>query len=302
MTTVELAQRMLRWTAYESIGQVPADALLGMAEGIAGGLRDWFIHTPADFARKTVSRKLRTSQTASGLTFTSGSKEFSAPSSLDLSSYVGCTCKIGSESNYNRIVRVGEINELLFESETSGSASMQYWRDAVELNTYARLVRPPKIRGRTLTMWRDDDRDQDTWNNNMGNYPRADWLALNFQQGTPDRYWVDSQTVTEGGDAPFVMRVWPLPATDEQISFDVEVFAGRVTLAELTTSPRELPVPDEHCEAILVPLCAKELTSERFFKGNKEEVKSRGATAIGRARSILPLHSGYNKVYTPNGW
>tara|TARA_B100000902_G_C27289515_1_gene906366 strand:+ start:1142 stop:2023 length:882 start_codon:yes stop_codon:yes gene_type:complete len=293
MTTTEIAQRLLRYTRHRDLSNVPADDALDLLEAVAGGLNDWFSLVPTDFKRKTRTATLKKSTTLAGCVFKQGSKDFTP--SADLSDFIGCSCRVVLDGKYNRIVAPGK---LLFEAESSGSLSLEYWKDAVHLGRALRLVNSPLVRGKKLRMWNDKDRDHRTYNNSIvldGHFND------NIDTGEPRRFWVDIDDHDGEGSPRFMLRVWPLPDDNEQIVYDLESYAPRYGPSSLKT-PEQLPVPDEYCEAIVLPLAARELMASPIFEGDKNAVEEKGKRAEMRAMKLVPVSANMNHIYTPGGW
>tara|TARA_Y100000593_G_scaffold93064_1_gene186595 strand:- start:5095 stop:5961 length:867 start_codon:yes stop_codon:yes gene_type:complete len=288
MTTTELVQRLLRYTKFDDIGNLPVDDTIDILEAISSGIRDWCMLAPADFTRRTVTATLKKSATLDDCVFKSGSKDFTP--SANLSEYIGSTCKIEGESEYNRITENGK---LLFESETTGSKKLEYWKDAINLGRTQKVISAPLIRGNRLRMWHDADRDRRTDGNST--------LWRDYATGEPKRYWLDTEDSASNSPPRFVLRVWPLPTSDEQISFDVQVTAPRYSPSALT-NPEHVPVMDEYCESMLVPLAARELISSPIFNGNASAVMEAGKRAERRAINLVPVSATANAIFTPTGW
>jgi len=293
MTTTDLAQRLLRYTKFSDLANVPADDALEILEAISSGIRDWCMLVPADFRRRTMTGTLKAKTTLGGCVFKSGSKEFTPAANLN--AFIGATCQVAGETGHNRIVDNGQ---LLFESESSGSGSLHYWKDFIDLGRTSRLVSAPLIRGNSLRMWNDADRDHRTGNSAFG----VDFWrnSLDSATGDPRRYWVDTENSSDTSPR-FIVRMWPLPGTDEQVSFDVEVHAPRYGATALKI-PEHIPIPDEHCESIILPLAARELIASPMFSGNTSAIQERGKRAERRAGTLLPVSASTNRIYTPAGW
>tara|TARA_R100001230_G_C5634701_1_gene141739 strand:+ start:75 stop:941 length:867 start_codon:yes stop_codon:yes gene_type:complete len=288
MTTTEALQRLLRYTRYDDIANVPVDDAMSMLDAVTTGIRDWVAMAPTDFTRRTVTASLKKSTTLEDCVFKAGSKDFTP--SANLNECIGSTCKIEGESEYNRITENGK---LLFESETTGSKNLEYWKDAVNLGNTQKVITDPLIRGNRLRMWKDQDRDRMT--DRGHNYWR------DYVTGEPRRYWVDTEDSAANSPPRFVLRVWPLPNSDEQISFDIQVTASRYALPALT-NPEHLPVLDEYCESMVIPLAARELVPFPFFQGNASAVEEAGKRAERRVLSLIPVSATINGIYTPGGW
>ena len=292
MTTTDLAQRLLRYTKFSDLANVPADDALEILEAISTGIRDWCMLVPTDFRRRSITGTLKAKATLGGCVFKAGSKEFTP--SANLNAFIGATCQIAGESEYNRIVDNGK---LLFEAETSGSGSLEYWRDFIDLGRASRLVSAPLIRGNRLRMWNDQDRDHHT-----GNLAGPDFWRTQDSSATgePRRYWVDTEN-SSNTSPRFIVRMWPLPNKNEQVSLDVDIHAPRYGLTTLK-NPEHIPIPDEYCESIILPLAARELLASPMFSGNASAVDQRGKRAERRASALIPVSATSNKVYTPANW
>ena len=289
MTTTELAQRLLRYTKYDDLANVPVDDAIDLLEAISTGIRDWCMLSPTDFTRRTISGTLEGQATLAGCVFKSGSREFTPAANLN--NLIGATCKIGSESNYNRIVGNGK---LLFEAESSGSLSLLYWKDIIDIGRAAKVITDPLVRGNRLRMWKDVDRDRRTTH---GGY----WGPTESSIGEPRRYWVETEDSASNAPPRFLVRVWPLPSTSVQASFDVQIVAPRYSPTSLQ-NPEHIPVPDEYCEAMVIPLAARELVSSPIFTGSAGAVGEAGKRAEQRVSNLVPVSSTLNGVFTPGGW
>ena len=289
MTTTDVAQRLLRYTKYNDLANVPVDDAIDLLEAISTGIRDWCMLSPTDFTRRTISGTLKKSATLAGCVFKEGSREFTPAANLN--NFIGATCKIGSESNYNRIVEHGK---LLHEAETSGSLTLTYWKDVVDIGRAAKVITDPLIRGKRLRMWKDSDRDRRT---DQGRY----WGVTDPTIGEPKRYWVETEDSASNAPPRFLVRVWPLPSTDTQVSFDVQINAPRYSPTSLQ-NPEHIPVPDDYCEAMVIPLAARELTASPIFTGDAGAVEAAGKRAERRVSNLIPVSATVNGIYTPGGW
>ena len=288
MTTTEIAQRLLRYTKFDDIANVPVDDAMEILEAISTGIREWCMLVPSDYSRRTVTGTLKKSKTLDGCVFKSGLKEFTP--SANLNDFIGSTCRISGEGKYNRIVENGK---LLYEAESSGSLTLEYWKDAINLGNTQKVISPPLIRGNRLRMWHDVDRDKST---DTGGIHWRDFVT-----GEPKRYWVDTEDSANNAPPRFVLRVWPLPQTDEQVEFDIQITSPRYSPIDLT-SPEHVPVLDEYCEPMLIPLAARELISSPIFTGNASAVEQSGMRAERRAQNLIPVSANLNHVFTPIGW
>ena len=292
MTTVSIAQRLCRRLKIRDVSELPADDALEVADAISVALRDYYDHAPGVLKRRPFGGALKAADATRTVSIVNGATVFgwvSPPGPPPSPVPLGASVAISGDSRLNKLRRA---SELLFSFDgVSGDRSITIYGDTIRVPySVARLVTQPKLANdhRTLAPL-----PEGFFSNRIG---------LNSDTGEPYYYWLES--IDPGDDVqPFqVFRVWPMPDRGYDVTFDVELYPERVTLAD-TTNPRLIKVPDEHLLNIVLPLAEEEISLSPLYIGDKRQAVLRGERARKRLSLISAVTSPEpNYVGTPVGW
>lgn len=114
--------------------------------------------------------------------------------------------------------------------------------------------------------------------------------------GRPASYWVEDFLLTGGTDhaAQRRLRFMPLPATAQQVSYDVRLRAPRFTAADLgtdeTDSTRTFVVANDYLESLVRPLFLKRWSGSPWFRDDAARTALQEEAARARA-TLADFHS-----------
>jgi hypothetical protein len=286
MTTVQLAQRLLRYLTVKDLALLSGDDALHLLDAINSGIQQFYALAPSIYKQTSMSGILRAAQNVT-LDVTLGSPIFTGYTASYYSK--GYTIRIEGDDHDNEIVA---SNGLLdnYMGDT-GTRQATIWGDCLQLNTVIdRLTSEPKLDTGDV-LWKDDE------------YKQSGGMR-NRQVGRPRRYWIEAVGQSQAGDPAFLLRVDTLPDQDYRVRLDGELAPRKVAFLDLTT-PVVLPIDDALVESHVLPICASELTDSPLWQNadNKKDVNERARKALQLIGLLSPIISVPNhQVGTPKGY
>jgi hypothetical protein len=298
MTTVQLAQRLLRYLTVKDLALLSGDDALHLLDAINSGIQQFYALAPSIYKQTSMSGILRAAQDVT-LDVTLGSPIFTGYTASYYSK--GYTIRIEGDDNDNEIVASNGLLDS-YMGET-GTRQATIWGDCLQLNTVIdRLTSEPKLDTGDV-LWKDDEYKQ--WGGFC--YPEG-WGfrrgLRNRKVGRPRRYWIEAVGQSQAGDPAFLLRVDTLPDQDYRVRLDGELAPRKVTFIDLTT-PVVLPIDDALVESNVLPICASELTESPLWQNsdNKKDVNERASKALQLIGLLSPIISVPNyQVGTPKGY
>lgn len=298
MTTVQVAQRLLRYLRVKDLALLSGDDALHLLDAMNSGIQQFYALAPSIYKQTTLSGVLRGAQNAI-LEVTFGSPVFGGYTAPALSR--GWTIRIDGDDNDNEIVAEnGLLDDYMGET---GSRSATLWGDCLQLNTVIdRLTSDPKLEtGDVLS--KDDEYRQwggfvfpDGWGGHRGLRSRS--------IGRPRCYWIEAVGQSQAGDPAFLLRVDTLPDRDYRVRIDGELAPRKVVFSDLST-PVVLAVDDALVESIVIPICVAELSDSPLWQNpeNKKDVAARAEKALRLIGLLSPVISmPRNRICTPKGY
>jgi hypothetical protein len=296
MTTVQLAQRLLRHLTVKDLALLSGDDALHVLDAMNAGLQQFYALAPASLKQTTLSGVLQPAQTVT-LTVTNGSAVFSGYTAT--SAQRGYTIRIEGDDNENEIVASnGLLDDYL---GTTGTKAAQVWGDCLPLNgVIERLTSEPRLDTGAFLAKEPAFRERGGWSS-----PAEQRHARRDRRiGEPSFYWIEAVGQSQGGAPAFLLRVDALPDRAYRVRVDAELGPARVTFPDLTT-PVALPLNDAHVEAYVLPLCAAALLDSPLWQDAdaKRHIRERAGDAIPLI-GLLGHHIAKpsNRVRTPAGY
>lgn len=291
MTTVEMAQRLLRDIGEKDLSLLAMDVRGTLVDAMNSGIQRYYAKSSSFMRSVPASALLRAPKTVT-ITVTKGENTFSGYSVSEDDMYN--TILIDGDATPNQIVGEGHILDY-YMGET-GTVSATIYSDCIPIyEPIRRVASDPVLLGNSSRrLIRDQDMDHDECN------------RINERKtGRPRYYRMDYNARSETGEPPMLIRVDTFPDTDYKLRFDVEMDPLRILLKHLI-KPVDVPVRDSHLDAYLIPMIREELASSPMWK-NKDAtelvlLKGREAEEELEVESFKNAAPQSNEVTTPYGY
>lgn len=300
MTTVQLAQRLMRNLSISDWSRLPMDAKEEVREAMNLGLDEFVRLLPRSRTVRDMPFVIEEPKTISA-TVTDGSTTLSIVTGYPIGAYAAATDLPGrgivltGDSKLNRLLSSTQLVEHFLG--TAGTVAGTIYGDGIPLGARAeQLAGTP-----TFTPANSSQRHHLTHVED-----RSSWSALGtVQTGQPAYWWVDS---FGGGDAQatsWLLRLHPLPSARGTLSVPMKQFPASVSLTDLHITARSLPVFELE-EGHLANLCAANLVTCPLWRAdvNKSDVRTK-ASDSRQAMAARANHNpgGHpNRVGTPPGY
>lgn len=307
MHSVKLAQRLARHTIATDPFNLNSDVALDVLNAINAGLATYYRLVPGAFKRTTLSHTVRGPRTIP-LVFTAQYSRLVADDSFVVRDQ-GCTVRFANGSSDNVVTGPNSLLDNYLRTDLNVDGTL--YSDAVPIQDVIERVighlllysnsqssptpvaRNERLRaGRSTQMRVDDGQDYYSFETNLSTI------------GRPRFYWLDPMGVSQGAEPEFVLRLAPLPDVDYTIRMEAELSTQRLIFADLNT-PREIYVPSNCLDDILIPLCEAALTSSPFWsdKTSIDRFMKAKETAIENIK-LMPsdIAEGANFIGTPPGF
>ncbi|MEZ0299618.1 MAG: hypothetical protein ACAI35_24450 [Candidatus Methylacidiphilales bacterium] len=298
MTTLDLAQRMLRCMRTTDISRMPSDEALALLDAANAGLQKAYAALPAVYRRSTITAVLRAPRAVTigvekySVELTSGNFE---PSDR------GCTVRIGGgDAGDNEVVT--EVHVLAPYLGTTGTQQATVYGDKIAIyGAMAHVTSPPRLHtGEVLC--RVDTSQGRLRAAGASQGGSGGGAGVGAEVGRPRSYYLAPVGVSQDGDPMALMKVYPLPDVDYRVELECEFHPKRLTFLNLSQAVH-LPIQDAVFESVLLPLCEWELAGTRFFTGDRQSAAGRRDEALTHAARIYAdLFPSENRVRTPYGY
>lgn len=300
MTTVQLAQRLMRYLSVSDWARLPMDAAEEVREAMNSGLSEFVSLLPqhrtvreASFvieAPKTISATVTDASTA--LVISTGYPIGAYASALDLP---GRGIVLAGDSKLNRLLSSTQLTEHFLGS--GGVVACTLYADGIPLGARAEQLAGTPYFTPTASSQRHyltHVEDRSAWSANAA-----------VQTGQPAYWWVDS---FGGGDAQatsWLLRLHPLPSARGILSVPMKQFPASVSLTDLHITARSLPVFELE-EGHLANICAANLITCPLWRAdvNKADVRTKASDSRQAMRARANPNPGGqpNRCGTPPGF
>jgi len=297
MTTVQLAQRLLRYLSVKDIALLSADDALHLLDAINTGIQQFYALAPSIYKQTMLSGILKAEQGVS-LYVENGSSVFSGyVATLAVKSY---TIVIDGDDVENEIVAANGLLDNYVG--TTGTKNAKIYGDCVQLNAVIdRMIADPVLdTGDVLTQKANDVFTQYSQYKRFKSANKVERRRV----GKPSQYWIDPIGQSQAGDPAFVLRVDTLPDKDYRVRFLAELSPRKVQFMDLSY-PAPLGLDDGNIEAYVLPLCADALTDSPLWQlpESRSVVNSRASMALEMINRLSPsIAVPRNRVGTPRGY
>ncbi|WP_309386096.1 hypothetical protein [Cerasicoccus frondis] len=300
MTSLGLAQRILRHLIYKDWGEMPIEAHLEILDAINVALATYFSAAPENYRRISKSYLLSAPQTVT-ITTTNGSTALADTPFANQTR--GAMVRVDGDDQWNRVDGDSALQSPYLGQ--SGDHQATIYSDVVELefNDIERFITYPVLNnGRVLAP-----------DNSMREHPGRFFRDLgdlasgiDYDIGSPRWHMIDYfNDLTAGRESQAgLLRVYPLPDQAYTLRVEAIVAPFRINLSALTTSI-DLPVRNTHAERFLLPLVLGELANGALWKdpSTKSANIERGYQAERNLDTLQNnLIPSNNRVGTPEGY
>lgn len=309
MNSIKLAQRLGRHLNIPDAFNLNSDAALDVLAAANGGLACFYRNAPTQLKRTKLSHTVRAPRNVT-LTFQDQYSRLVANDSFVLRDN-GCTVRFANGSANNIVTGPNSLLDNYLRDDLTTDATI--YSDAVPIQDVIEkvighlqlfssdqslpsvVVHDERLRaGSVIRTYHDDTSVDDAYVLDA---------SLNTI-GRPRYYYLEPMGVSQGAEPEFVLRLAPLPDKDYTIRMEAELATQRLTFVDLNT-PREIFVPSNCIDDILVPLCEAELTSSPLWR-DKDSIarfQKAGESAIGRMGALpTQMAEPSNTVGTPAGF
>ena len=287
MTTISLAQRLMRYLKEEDITRLPMAAREEMREKINLGLDAFGQLLPDARRQRPVTFVINGPQT---VTMTVADGENSV-ASLSESVAGGKGLIIGADPKINRLVNGPALMLPYFGG--SGAQLAQVFSDGFDLGDRAdEIIGVP-----TFTQAGGSSPDE----LNM----RSSKDSFSMEYGKVREWWLEPFGGGDAGGFSNLLRLWPIPTVRGHVTVTLAQFCAPVTLNDMHVTARVLPVQVIE-EGYLVALCAEHFLDSSLLR---ESVDKNAITDSAiRAREAMAVRANQNPsgqanwVGTPQGY
>ena len=294
MTTLQLAQRLTRNLTHGDVRTLPADEAQRVLDAINTGLAEYVELLP-EIRRAEPHLATLNGPFSKTLTCTNGSPTVVFDSFAEQKAHLGNTVQVGTDSGrYQRLV--AENTLLATHNGPTGATSLTLYSDSVLFGPY-----DDSVSGELILM------EGNSRHRMMPGRPREwhGWQPQALELGLPRYWWMEALSGMTVLDSPlFVLRVWPVPATAYDVTYNLRLFPTAVSMIDLLT-PRQLPVLAVE-EAHLVNICMLGMLTSKLWHEDvsKADVRTDYERAIAAMKPKLERSGSNepNQVGTPHGW
>jgi len=208
--------------------------------------------------------------------------------------FEGCACRIVNAQWDNRIQSRDQDGETLLVNPhdgASGTIAVTIYCDSITLPTeIAELLTPVMLKGHfrlnpapsASALAYSFDRYEDyNLNDQTVVAPRPPEVSQSASK--PRRYCVDTVLQTPYGAPSNRLRFFP--AANEQFILEARVRYAIPVYAGVTDIGLDLPIPNNYCESILIPIAEQYLTKSPFFRN--DAARATIASSYDQALKIL---------------
>lgn len=278
MTILQLAHRLAsNYLSVPQFAALPADRQLMLLDAIHTGFGGYFASVPLRYREKHIGMRFGGTSTGT-VTVTVGSRTatFAGVTPVD-----GASVEIAEDDITNRVTLSGAVwsLEIPYGGSTSGSKAVTVYKDVQVISwEIASFVSSPRDARNESFELLPVPAGAHVW--------PVEWSspAIGYRlERTPNNT---------------IMRVIPAPEADLPVSAVCEVENISIGGIEgLTVAGSQVPVSDDHCTRLVLPLCAEALLTHPDWKLPALERSVR--LAADRARADIRLLKG-KVTYGPN--
>lgn len=234
-------------------------------------------------------------------TVTEGSKTIAFGGSWD-ARFAGCTIRINGASCDNQVIAEtsgGTATMVLPHDGTSGSQSVTVYHDCLALpSTVAEVLRPVTIKGgpflspvpsrASLRVMRSSEEDYGF--DKLVPNPLNVEVAMQEVVGIPQLYCVEQHQSDTWAVPSNRLVVFPAPSAQTLVTARVRYAAP---IYATTDTSKEVPIPLEYVDSILIPVAEQHLTRCEFFRNEaaKPAIAAAYQEAIRQLQSLSPQTS-----------
>lgn len=300
MTSLGLAQRLLRHLKFKDWGEMPIEAQLEIVDALNVALAIYFAEAPETYRRLNLSYLLAGPQTVT-ITTTNGSKTVS---DTPFANYTrGAMLRIEGDDQWNRID--GDSQLLMPYLGLSGSHTATVYGDVTALgfNEIERVITWPQLNNGSVLALDESMRERPgRFFRDLGDLASG----VDYDTGCPRWHIFDYLNDLTAGrnEKAGLLRVYPLPDQDYTIRFEAIVAPLHLSLSAINTSV-DLPVRNYHAERFLVPLALRELAHGGLWEreDTRRSTQVRGDTAETNLETINhEIGTPANRLGTPKGY
>ena len=300
MTTVQLAQRLMRNLAVSDWSRLPMDAAEEVREAINLGLDEFVRLLPSHRTIREASFVIEEPKAIS-VTATDASTALVIGTGFPLGAYAsaldlpGRGIVITGDSRLNRLLSSTELVTHFLGA--GGVVAATLYGDGIPLG----------VRGNQLAGAPAFTPANSATKHYLSQVePASEWGAnSSVQTGQPSAWWVDSFGGSDAQLTTWLLRLHPLPSARGILTVPMKSFPASVSLTDLHITARSLPVFELE-EGHLANICAANLITCPLWRENvnKADVRTKAADSrVAMASRSNPNPSGRpHSVGTPHGY
>lgn len=250
MTSLQAAHRCARHLQEPDLARMPLSMLMEVLDALNAALQIAYTYLPREQRCTTVSELLAAPVNVS-VTIAGAQSNYTTGTPFTVAQR-GCTVRLCDDAHDNEIVATNAFLDAFLGNSLTGQATI--YSDCIpifavirevtsEVRVYdnghcvAELHRDQSIRGR----------------------------RGHRQIGLPRHYALEPVGGSQNAEPEYYLRVYPMPSRALRVRFEAAMATIRVTLPQLTGDAIVLPVPDDLCESVLIPLAEAQLLKSRFW-------------------------------------
>lgn len=290
MTSVELAQRLVKDFDEKDLSLVTMDTKISLVDAMNSGIQRYYAKC-APYLRVVPSSVYVKDPVSVSVSVTKGESTFTGWTPTNDELY--CTITIDGDAIRHQIVGVGELMDTYLGESGTKNATVYY--DAIP-------IFEPIIRVTTNPVIIEDRREIYPVERNQA---RSGQRFATRSMGKPSFYTVEYNARADLSTATLVLRLDTLPTSAFRLAFDVEMAAETITLNHLL-NPINLPVRDDHVTSYLMPMIRDHMTTSSMWrsKDTKSDIQAKAQRAEIELENLTLRNPTpqFNRVGTPVGF
>lgn len=302
MTSVQLAQRLLRYLNTNDLANLPADMALGLCDAINGSIQEYYSRVPSAYKGTTFSGSFLPAVNVTA-NFTNGSNFFTGWSAMEAQK--GFTITAGSDPRQNTIIGPNELMDVYLGP--SGPQAAQVYGDVLHMeNIIEKFTSDPVLVDWNRVLVRDENWRREgvrsVFPGTFQLYPFGSYSQRQIR--TPWKYWIERQGESQGAYPPFMLRTDSLPDVEYRVRVEGLLAPAQINILALTT-PVNLALDWYIVESMVLPMAAKRLMTHPLWRDPKinKSVDDDYKTAVGLTLARTSDQGASNHFCgTPAGW
>lgn len=293
-TTLDIAERVLRWCEPRSIGKLETDQKMELADAIGYGLAEFYEHAPA--TKRTANSVIPicapkdvTITVEKGSVFVEG-YEFDPK-------HIGCSIgfQTDNQTTADTINEIATPNMLMRPWEgASGEVAIKIYHDAFGFgSSVRRLLTDPLLnykgslsRRLCRAQWDEAIEESRYFGGGSGWYESLHHRHSTFHRGEPTHFAIYEPGNSQNSHWEFILKIHPSPTRVMSMTVNVDFDPEMPCWEALANFPTELPITPKEFTYVLLPLVEARVADTTMWVGDENVTGSIKQKRIEALQSI----------------